>query len=38
MGRAGVLVRRFEEHPHRLRFGLPPDESAWTRLTEALRE
>jgi cobalamin biosynthetic protein CobC len=38
MGRAGVLVRRFGEHPHWLRFGLPPDEPAWNRLTEALRE
>ena len=38
MGRAGVLVRRFAEHPHWLRFGLPPDEPAWSRLTEALRE
>jgi cobalamin biosynthetic protein CobC len=38
MGRAGVLVRRFAEHPHWLRFGLPPDEPAWNRLTEALRE
>jgi cobalamin biosynthetic protein CobC len=38
MGRAGVLVRRFDEHPHWLRFGLPPDESAWTRLMGALRE
>jgi len=38
MGRAGVLVRRFGEHPHWLRFGLPPDERAWNRLTEALRE
>jgi cobalamin biosynthetic protein CobC len=36
MGKAGVLVRRFEEHPHWLRFGLPPDEPAWQRLTEAL--
>jgi cobalamin biosynthesis protein CobC len=36
IGRAGVLVRRFDEHPHWLRFGLPPDEPAWERLTEAL--
>jgi cobalamin biosynthetic protein CobC len=36
MGRAGVLVRRFEEHPHWLRFGLTPDEPAWQRLMEAL--
>jgi cobalamin biosynthesis protein CobC len=38
MGRAGVLVRRFEEHPHWLRFGLLPDEPAWQRLTEALSD
>jgi cobalamin biosynthetic protein CobC len=38
MGRAGVLVRRFEEHPHWLRFGLPSDEPAWERLPEALRD
>jgi cobalamin biosynthetic protein CobC len=36
MGRGGVLVRHFEEHPHWLRFGLPPDEPAWQRLREAL--
>ena len=36
MGRAGVLVRRFDEHPYWLRFGLPPDEPAWQRLMEAL--
>jgi cobalamin biosynthesis protein CobC len=38
MGRAGVLVRRFDENPHWLRFGLPPDEPAWQRLTEALSD
>src|SRR5262249_2317522 len=36
MGTAGVLVRRFDEHPQWLRFGLPPDESAWQRLAQAL--
>ena len=35
-GRAGVLVRRFPEHPQWLRLGLPPDEPAWQRLTEVL--
>lgn len=32
LGRAGLLVRRFDSQPHRLRFGLPPDEGAWSRL------
>ncbi|MGF3025286.1 threonine-phosphate decarboxylase CobD [Methylobacterium aquaticum] len=37
LGRAGIFVRRFEAAPGRLRFGLPPDEAAWTRLAAALR-
>ncbi|KMO19612.1 threonine-phosphate decarboxylase CobD [Methylobacterium platani] len=36
LGRAGLFVRRFEAAPARLRFGLPPDAAAWTRLAEAL--
>jgi len=28
----GILVRRFAEAPHRLRFGLPPDADATARL------
>ena len=36
LGRAGVLVRRFAEQPNWLRFGLPADENAWQRLTDAL--
>lgn len=36
LGRAGLLVRRFDDQPHRLRFGLPPDEQAWSRLRTAL--
>ncbi len=36
LGEAGLFVRRFEENPHWLRFGLPGSQSAWTRLTEAL--
>ncbi len=36
LGRSGLLVRRFEEQPGRLRFGLPPDEAAWMRLRAAL--
>ncbi|HEY0835347.1 MAG TPA: threonine-phosphate decarboxylase CobD [Azospirillum sp.] len=34
-GRAGILVRRFPEHPEWLRLGLPPDEAARARLTQA---
>ena len=36
LGRAGILVRDFPERPDWLRFGLPPDEAAWTRLENAL--
>jgi cobalamin biosynthetic protein CobC len=36
LGRAGILARRFAEHPNWLRFGLPADESAWQRLAHAL--
>jgi cobalamin biosynthetic protein CobC len=36
LGRAGILVRRFAEHPTWLRFGLPGDEPAWKRLAGAL--
>ena len=36
LGRAGILVRRFDAHPHWLRFGLPADETAWRRLEAAL--
>ena len=36
LGRAGILVRRFTEHPHWLRFGLPGNEPAWLRLRAAL--
>jgi cobalamin biosynthetic protein CobC len=36
MARAGILVRRFEEHDRWLRFGLPADEEAWRRVQEAL--
>ncbi len=34
---AGILTRPFDHDPRWLRFGLPGDEAAWTRLTEALR-
>jgi len=36
LGRAGILVRRFAEHPTWLRFGIPGDEEAWARLAKAL--
>ncbi len=36
LGRAGILVREFPDRPDRLRFGLPPDEAAWSRLENAL--
>lgn len=36
LGRAGVLVRAFDQRPHLLRFGQPGEESAWARLETAL--
>lgn len=36
LGEAGILVRRFVEHPTWLRFGLPNGEAAWQRLGAAL--
>jgi cobalamin biosynthetic protein CobC len=36
LGRAGVLVRRFADHPTWLRFGLPGSERDWQRLSDAL--
>ena len=36
LGRKGILVRAFVEHPDLLRFGLPPDEEGWSRLRDAL--
>jgi cobalamin biosynthetic protein CobC len=36
LGRAGILVRRFEDRPTQLRFGLPGTQEAWTRLEQAL--
>jgi cobalamin biosynthetic protein CobC len=36
LGRAGILVRRFEERPHQLRFGLPGSDEAWKRLWTVL--
>ncbi len=36
LGRAGILVRRFPEHPDWLRFGLPGSDVGWDRLRKAL--
>jgi cobalamin biosynthetic protein CobC len=36
LGEAGILVRRFAEHPSWLRFGLPGAEPAWQRLEKVL--
>jgi len=36
LGRAGIMVRRFDRHPAWLRFALPADEPQWERLHEAL--
>jgi cobalamin biosynthetic protein CobC len=36
LGHAGILVRRFAEHPTWLRWGLPDGKVAWQRLSAAL--
>ena len=36
LGQAGIMVRRFAEHPAWLRFGLPGGEDEWQRLERAL--
>src|SRR5271169_3523403 len=36
LGRAGILTRRFPDHPTWLRFGLPAGEPDWRRLQLAL--
>jgi cobalamin biosynthetic protein CobC len=36
LGHAGILVRRFADHPRWLRWGLPEGEAAWQRLSAAL--
>jgi cobalamin biosynthetic protein CobC len=38
LGRAGILVRNFPEHPSWLRFGLPGTEAAWARLEIAMAD
>ncbi|GJE26283.1 threonine-phosphate decarboxylase CobD [Methylobacterium organophilum] len=37
LGAAGIYVRRFAEHPARLRFGLPGGKAAWCRLSRVLK-
>lgn len=36
LGRRGIYVRRFQDAPARLRFGLPGEGTEWARLGEAL--
>jgi cobalamin biosynthesis protein CobC len=36
LGEAGILVRRYAEHPSWLRFGLPGNDGEWQRLRAAL--
>ncbi|WP_439499581.1 threonine-phosphate decarboxylase CobD [Bosea sp. (in: a-proteobacteria)] len=36
LGRGGIYARRFQHDAARLRFGLPGDETSWTRLAAAL--
>lgn len=36
LGQSGIWVRRFQDNPSWLRFGLPPSHSAWARLEAAL--
>jgi cobalamin biosynthesis protein CobC len=38
LGRAGILVRVFDERPDELRFGLPGSDEAWTRLSAVLAD
>ena len=37
LGEAGIFVRRFDENPQLLRFGLPGKEIEWQRLSGALK-
>ncbi len=36
LGRAGIFVRKFPDHPAWLRFGLPAEEQDWQRLQSAI--
>lgn len=37
LGQRGIWVRRFQQNPSRLRFGLPGSDAEWHRLAAALR-
>ena len=38
LGKAGLYVRHFPDHPTWLRCGLPPHDAAWSRLTAVLNQ
>ncbi|MCC9626015.1 threonine-phosphate decarboxylase CobD [Thalassospira sp. MA62] len=38
LARRAILIRRFDHDDHKLRFGLPGDETGWQRFEVALRE
>lgn len=38
LGKAGLYVRHFPNRPTWLRFGLPPDDAAWSRLATVLNQ
>lgn len=38
LGAAGIIVRQFDTHPTRLRFGLPGNEADWSRLVAAMSQ
>jgi cobalamin biosynthetic protein CobC len=38
LAQAGILVRSFTDAPHRLRFGIPGDHAAWSRLAATLHQ
>lgn len=38
LGRAGILVRPFDDYPNWLRFGLPGSDAHWARLEAVLND
>jgi cobalamin biosynthetic protein CobC len=38
LGRAGILVRAFADHPTWLRFGIPGSRTAWDRVARVLQD
>lgn len=38
LGRAGIMVRKFDNEPSWLRFGLPGDDDGWSRLEATLKQ